>query len=625
MAAGAPPSGGATPQGRAAQRRGDPTGARRGRDVSAKGNPALPLRVREGRPFYEGLALGILVALSLRALLPTLFYLSLATLRLNGTAIWMLALGIPALAAPLLARAPARAARWLSLLAGAAVATLPLAHLTPNLPPLAALAAAVSLTALVAAPRESLPGALVGVAIGIAAVITGPEADPLLHAWGFIVPLLLGGFAFLVHHHDAPPAPAASPPHLLAGIAWATVLLAEMAYLASPHALAAHLRAPAWAAGAAALAGLVAGMLLADRARAWLALAAVALVDVALAWSPLGVLSLALVQAGIGFAAARLPRPHAWTFGPTLAAASFGVLFFGQTLGSGEWRLLLPLLAAPALLTAFLPGEISRIGARAVAPLALAALLLIPSVVPAAPPPEPASDELRVVNWNVHQGFGNRGGLDPTLYAAVLRDLEPDIVILQEAYAARLSSGGIDMLAYLARELRMHPIRPAPGVAILTLHPLAQDAAPASEGWTVRAPLDVDGRTVWVQGVHLARSSSERVRQAETLLAIANMTDDPIILAGDLNSCPTNTCFGGRPSDGIHERLATGFDDTWTVHADAEDPRGNTHPAWEPRRRIDVIMVRDMEVISSEAVRDTRTTRASDHLPVLARLRLPTA
>ena len=581
--------------------------------------------MREARPFYEGLAIGILVALSLRALLPTLFYLSLATLRLNGTAFWTVALAVPAVAAPLLARAPAGSTRWLGLLAGAAAATLPLARLTPDLAPLAALAVVLSLTAFVAAPRGTRVGALVGIAIGFVAVVAGPDADPLLHPWGVVVPLVLGVVAFMAHGRERAPVLAvqARAPHLLSGIAWSTLLLAQMAYLASPHALAAHLDAAAWATAAATLGGLAAGVILAPGRRIWLAIAAVALVDVALAWSPPVVLSLALVQVGVGFAAMRLPRPHPWTFGPAFAGATFGVLFFGQPLGGAEWTLLMPLLAAPPLLAGLLPPTRIRLPGRAVAPVALAALLLVPAGLPAADVAPPATtDELRVVNWNVHQGFGNRGGLDPGIYADVLRDLEPDVVILQEAYEARLSSGGIDMLDYLARELRMHPIRPEPGVAILSRYPLAPDARPSSDGWLVRAPLDVNGQTIWVQGVHLARSATERVRQADTLLAAANATDGPLILAGDLNSCPTNTCFGGRRSDGIHDRLATGYDDAWTAHADADDPRGNTHPAWDPRRRIDVIMVRDIEVISSGPIRDERTPLASDHLPVLARLRV---
>lgn len=74
--------------------------------------------------------------------------------------------------------------------------------------------------------------------------------------------------------------------------------------------------------------------------------------------------------------------------------------------------------------------------ARARSGATTAALLVAASAVAAALPAPidpPSGDRIRVVAWNVHQAFGNRGALDPEIYAEVLRDLDADIIMLQES------------------------------------------------------------------------------------------------------------------------------------------------------------------------------------------------
>ena len=573
--------------------------------------PAPPARLASAAPLLAGAALGVLFSTAARALLSTLFSLSLATLRLNGTALWSLVLLAPLLA-PLLPRS-----RWAALLCGASVAALPFARFTSWYVPVAALAVAAGALAFARHGRAARVGFLLGLLVDGALLLLGGSHDPLLAPWGALAALALT----LVALPDAPRDEAR--PSLGAGVAWACLLALHAAFLAAPYTLARHVGASVVHVVPAALAGALLGLLAARRVPGGLALAAglVAALDVALLRGPLLLLlSVATLHAALALAASRLAPPHGATLGPALAGVLFALLFFGQTLGPLEWG-----LAAPALCVVALLGALARVPHSAVpwrpafAVLAVGLLGLPAALAPPVVEPHEGA-VVTIVDWNVHQGFGNRGPLDPHVYADALRRMRPDVLILQEADTTRLSSGGLDIVGFLARELGLHPVATGSSIVILSRFPAAGPAV--SEGWWTRVPLDVGNATVTVQGIHLARSATERAAQTDALLAFANETQGPLVLGGDLNSCPAPTCFRGRPSDRIHEKLGTAYQDAWTALHAPDDPAGHTHPARAPSRRIDVVMVRGLDVLASGPVRDDLTRLGSDHLPVLARVAL---
>lgn len=575
------------------------------------GGGHFPLVADSRRAFLRGLALGLLAAASLRALLSTLFYESLATLRLNETAAWTLVLLSP-LAAPLLPRT-----RWPLAVAAAAAGALPFARFTEAFVPLAALAVAAALLGLAQLPRAGWRGALAGVAVAAGLLVAGDSADPLLAPWGALLVALLALVA-LPGRWRAPDEPAS----LVSGAAFAALVVLELAYLASPFALVRHAGLPPWAGTLASAGGLLLGATWLARAGPWLwAAGALGLVDLALAQSPLVAFSIFAVQAALGAAAARLPRPHPSAFALVLAPLAFGLLFFGALLGEREWTLVVPLLAALLLLAPVGQPRASRASPRLAAP-ALALLVALGAFHPPVAPP-PDGGTITVVSWNVHQGFGNRGGLDAEIYADVLRRVEPDIVLLQETSNGRFSSGGLDNVRILANALGMHAAYARSSLAVLSRFPLEPNGTIPERGWSFETGLDVGGRTLWAQSVHLSRSPVERAWQAQQILADAEARPGLRILAGDLNSCPAATCFGGRPSDDIHRVLTQRYQDAWSAHHAPDDPAGSTHNARNPTRRIDVIMVEGLEVLEAYPVRDERTALGSDHLPVVARLRLP--
>lgn len=573
------------------------------------------------RRFWLGLVLALLLARAVRAFFSTLFYESLATFRLNQSAFWMLVLLAPALA-PLLR---GRALTLVVAAGGASTAALVVSRFTAWHVPLAALATASTLTALVS--TGAFAGALAGLALDGALLALGHSVEPS----SLLVPLAFAAAALLLARRVAPPSPPTTP-GWVGGAAAAALLAVELAFLANPYAAGRWLGMPAWVAAAAGGLGIVVGATRLRRAGRWIwIVGALALVDVALARSPFAPVSLALVQAALGSAAARLaPFVASWSgslaFAAAMAPLSFTLLYFRSPLGIGEWSTLVPLLvalaAAPALFEPRPPRARARVGATT------AAVLLAASAVAAALPAPidpPSTDRLTVVAWNVHQAFGNRGALDPEIYAEVLRDIDADIILLQESDTARLSSGHVDIVQYLARELDMRAGFGQSGAAILSRHPFTDDPRPPDDDWTFEMGVDVDGTTVWVRSVHLSIGRlGNRSAQVQELLDDPHAA--PHIIGGDLNLCAFCIGFQGTVPTGVnadYSALTARYEDAWVAAGHAiDDPAGVTFRLPNPSRRFDHILVEGLDTLDAYVVHDERTRMASDHLPVVATFRL---
>jgi endonuclease/exonuclease/phosphatase family metal-dependent hydrolase len=581
---------------------------------------------KEVREFALGLLLALLLSRALRAFLSTLFYESLATLRLNESAYWCLALLAPALA-PLLGR---HAMRATVALAAVATSALPFARFTDAYVPLGALGSACGLLAL--ARSGTLPGVLTGLALDGALLVLGHAADPL-PAWAVA---LLGLGAILLAFRIAAP-PTLGPRGWTGGAAAAALVAAEIAYLASPYAAARWAGIPAWGAALAGGLGLALGATRFRSAGRWVWIAGVlALVDLALARSPFVALSLGLVQLAMGAAGARLApslasRGGAIAFAIVLAPLGFVLLYFQSALGVSEWGALVPLLVALACAPAVFAARPAKAPRRlgAVPTGILLALLAIPAALPQTIAEPSADGDIVYVSWNVHQAFGNRGALDPDIYADTLRALDADIVVLQESDTARLSSGHLDIVKFLAAELDMRAAYGRSGVAVLSRFPFADAERPPEDLWTFEVPLDVNGTTLWVHGVHLARGRFADARLDQVAELLADPAPAPHVISGDLNACPVAAggCFGATPGGvGPYERLTERYQDAWVLAGnDVRDPAGNTHSACNPSRRIDHILVEGITVLEAYPILDERTRLASDHLPVYARLRLGAA
>ena len=128
----------------------------------------------------------------------------------------------------------------------------------------------------------------------------------------------------------------------------------------------------------------------------------------------------------------------------------------------------------------------------------------------------------------------------------------------------------------------------------------------------VRLPLPSGGtRTLHTFNLHLGLGERERREQLRILLAAPRLTHihqhTPVVVAGDFNDV--------LGSLGKRLLVPAGF------RGPARAPR--TFPAWSPVRALDSLYVRgDCELMSLTRPRTKGARTASDHLPLLAELRV---
>jgi endonuclease/exonuclease/phosphatase family metal-dependent hydrolase len=226
---------------------------------------------------------------------------------------------------------------------------------------------------------------------------------------------------------------------------------------------------------------------------------------------------------------------------------------------------------------------------------------------------------LKVASYNIHRGIGLDRLRRPARIVDVLREIDADIVALQEAdrrFGARASALPPELIVqaspYLPVEIsrRDHSIG-WHGNAILVRRDteiLHHDhiALPTLEPrGAVLAEVRLKGLTVRVVAMHLDLSGLWRRRQALAIMAALSARPPlPTIIMGDLNEW---SLHGGCLRDfARHFRIAP------------------TPPSFHTRRplaRLDRIMVDPtLRVTSCGTHHSPNARRASDHLPIWAQV-----
>jgi endonuclease/exonuclease/phosphatase family metal-dependent hydrolase len=178
-----------------------------------------------------------------------------------------------------------------------------------------------------------------------------------------------------------------------------------------------------------------------------------------------------------------------------------------------------------------------------------------------------------VLTFNIQQGYradGQKGWGDQL---ALMRQVNADIIGLQESDTARLSGANNDLVGYFATALGMHAYYGPPtvngtfGIALLSRYPIleARTAYMESQGEQtaiILATVSVNGQALHVAVTHLG-NGGPMVQEEDVLQAIRGLS--PLVLMGDFNFTPNTPQY---------RRTVEALQDAWLV---ARAHGGATH------------------------------------------------
>lgn len=236
---------------------------------------------------------------------------------------------------------------------------------------------------------------------------------------------------------------------------------------------------------------------------------------------------------------------------------------------------------------------------------------------------ESPADCLTVATYNIHGAIGRDRRRSPFRIARVIRSLGADLVALQEVDATRGPAGDWLQMGEVARAGRFTAI-PGPtmthatgsyGNALLTR--LAVDQVYRIDlslpGREPRGAIDARVRTRTGTALrcictHLGLTAGERRRQLARLLQdLAEDWDGPLVVLGDFNEW-----LPFSPVERTLSRLL------------GRSPRPRSFPAVFPLFALDRLWMHPPELLLDlRAVSNPLTRTASDHLPLVARIRCP--
>lgn len=225
---------------------------------------------------------------------------------------------------------------------------------------------------------------------------------------------------------------------------------------------------------------------------------------------------------------------------------------------------------------------------------------------------------VKLASYNVHRAIGTDRRFSPQRILDVLREIDADVIALQEVEAR---DGGDDMLAWLATEMGFNAIAGTTllrhdghyGNGLLTRCGIRKQTL-CDLSWRGREPrgaiaadLDFGGKALHLVATHLGLRPAERREQVLHLLQLfRERASDKAVLVGDLNEW----FLWGRPLRRLHRYFKA-------------TPSPATFPSRLPVFALDRVWTHPRSMLRGLAVHSTPLSRvASDHLPLVATLEI---
>jgi endonuclease/exonuclease/phosphatase family metal-dependent hydrolase len=232
---------------------------------------------------------------------------------------------------------------------------------------------------------------------------------------------------------------------------------------------------------------------------------------------------------------------------------------------------------------------------------------------------------LRIATYNIHRCRGLDGRTIPSRIAEVIRSIEPDVIALQEVVGAGANAPGHaeELGAQLGMGWVMAPARHLRGClfgnVVLSRHPIRHHAQ-YDLSWKTceprccqRVDIAIANDTLHLYNVHLGTAFLERRYQAGRLGTIVHdhRVGRPKIVLGDFNEW-----MKGLATHTLSAKLQS-------IDLRAHLRRRRTYPGVFPVVHLDHIYYEGtVEVVKLELPRTRLSLMASDHLPLVADLRI---
>lgn len=346
-----------------------------------------------------------------------------------------------------------------------------------------------------------------------------------------------------------------------------------------------------------------------------------------------GVWLLALMQPAVMLATAAGITPRSglrtrsvqgWFVLAALLLFVFLFLYYSRFGWAPLWPIMAGLAAIPGLLARPTPSpQAFRAGVAAVLVIAAGMAINVATDRRVTPVGTAAPTEVVVMTYNIHEAFNADGVPGPEAIARVIESSGADLVGLQEVGRGWNINGGPDLVAWLRWRLPQYRIVYAPMLGDLVGDVIASRYPIRDTGWLwyqqrrqrfhyglMWALIPTQAGELLVVNTHFSPYrgfEEDRLRQADDLLAFCKSRLCTVIV-GDFNAGPDEPA--------ITRLKASGLVDVTERHGLG---RAFTFASRDPSQRLDYIFS-TQEIISLTA--SIPQTIASDHLPVVARMRL---
>jgi len=233
--------------------------------------------------------------------------------------------------------------------------------------------------------------------------------------------------------------------------------------------------------------------------------------------------------------------------------------------------------------------------------------------------------DVRIATYNVHRCRGMDRRINPSRIVDVLRDINADVIALQEVIGAGLQGAGqaeeigaglgMGWVMNCVRTLRHHQF----GNVVLSRYPIVHHSQ-YDLSWRTceprncqRADLEIDGELLHIYNVHLGTAVLERRYQAKRLASFVHdrRVMGPKVILGDFNEWMR----------GLATKTLTSLFESVDISKHLK--RRRTYPGLFPVVHLDHIYYDGLvKVLRVEMPRTRTSLMASDHLPLVATLRI---